>query len=275
MLSNKLLHLQITRKNFCSMVYSIEIDSHCIHAEKLIFQDSEKTALIIFLHDAWGCTAMWGDFPKTLATKLRCNALLYDRRGFGQSDMDETTNRTPDYFYRESHELIALLDVLHVKKAILFGHSDGATIALLSAALFPERIEALILESPHTFLEESGLQAVNETARKAQRTNLIQALEKYHGEKAQALFDKWKNCWGSEAFTGWNLLPLLEKIKCPTLAFRGKNDIFDSHEQLHQLKTHFQSNIEIAIIPNSTHSPHREATNTTLKVCISWFKRKK
>ena len=254
------------------MNYHIDIDSHFIYAEKISLQQSDDAPLIIFLHDAWGCAALWGDFPEKLAAQTGCNALLYDRRGFGQSGADKSGDRTPEYFYDEAHALIALVDVLHVKKVILFGHSDGATIALLTAALFPERIEALMVESPHTFLEECGLKAVAETARKAQGTNLIQALEKYHGSKAQALFDKWKNCWASEDFAGWNLIPELENIKCPVLAFRGENDVFDSHEQLYQLQAHLQSNIEITIISEAAHSPHREAQENTLKTCIEWFK---
>lgn len=254
------------------MTYHIDIDSYFIYAEKISLQQSDDAPLIVFLHDAWGCAALWDGFPEKLAAQTGCNALLYDRRGFGQSGADKSGDRTPEYFYDEAHTLIALLDVLHAKKAILFGHSDGATIALLAAAIFPKRIEALMVESPHTFLEESGLRAVAETARNAQGTNLIQALEKHHGEKTQLLFKKWKNCWASEAFAGWNLLPELENIKCPVLAFRGENDVFDSHEQLYQLQAHLQSNNEITIIPEAAHSPHREAQENTLKTCIEWFK---
>lgn len=253
------------------MTYRIDFDSYFISAEKTVYQQNEDVPLLVFLHDAWGCTALWGDFPEKLAIKTGCNTLLYDRRGYGQSGEDEASERTPEYFYREAHELIAVMDVLHVKKAVLFGHSDGATIALLAAAIFPERIDALMVESPHTFLEDSGLKAVAETALKAQGTNLLRSLEKYHGTKTQVLFDKWKNCWASEAFAGWNLLPELENIKCPVLAFRGENDVFDSHEQLYQLQAHLQSNNEITIIPEAAHSPHREAQENTLKTCIEWL----
>jgi pimeloyl-ACP methyl ester carboxylesterase len=253
------------------MNYHIDIDSHFIYAEKISLQQSDDAPLIIFLHDAWGCAALWGDFPEKLAAQTGCNALLYDRRGFGQSGADASCDRTPEYFYDEAHAFIALVDVLHVKKAILFGHSDGATIALLTAALFPERIEALMVESPHTFLEECGLKAVAETARHAQETSLIQALEKYHGSKAQALFDKWKNCWASEDFAGWNLIPELENIKCPVLAFRGENDVFDTHEQLYRLQAHIRSGIETEIIPGAAHSPHKEAQENTLDICAKWF----
>jgi pimeloyl-ACP methyl ester carboxylesterase len=253
------------------MTYHIEIDSHFISAEKIVLQQSEDAPLIVFLHDAWGCAALWGDFPQKLAMQTGCNALLYDRRGFGQSGADASCDRTPEYFYDEAHAFIALVDVLHVKKVILFGHSDGATIALLTAALFPERIEALMVESPHTFLEDSGLNAVAETALKAQGPILLRSLEKYHGTKTQVLFDKWKNCWASEAFSGWNLLPELENIKCPVLAFRGENDVFDTHEQLYRLQAHIRSGIETEIIPGAAHSPHKEAQENTLDICAKWF----
>ncbi|MBN2766130.1 MAG: alpha/beta hydrolase [Paludibacteraceae bacterium] len=255
------------------MTYHIDIDSHFIYAEKISLQQSDDAPLIIFLHDAWGCVALWGDFPEKLAAQTGCNALLYDRRGFGQSGADESGERTPEYFYDEAQSLITLVDVLHVKKVILFGHSDGATIALLAAALYPERVEALMVESPHTFLEESGLEAVFKTAQKTQNTGLIQALKKYHGKKAQSLFRKWKNCWTSAAFAGWSVLPKLSTIECPVLAFRGVNDIFDTNEQLYQLQDYIQSNIEIKIIPNAAHSPHKEAKDETLKICLEWVKK--
>ena len=51
-------------------------------------------------------------------------------------------------------ELPLLLDALEVESPVLFGHSDGALIALIYAGSYPEKARGLILEAPHVFTEQ-------------------------------------------------------------------------------------------------------------------------
>ena len=235
------------------------------------YDSFEKKPTLVFLHDSWGCVEMWGDFPEKLVGISGLNALVYDRRGYGKSSPFDILERTENYLHDEAHELIRVLDACQIEHAVLYGHSDGATIALLAAALYPDRIKGLILEGAHSFIEDSGKAAVLETRERAKETNLLNSLEKYHGDKTAELFRLWHETWLSDYFAQWTIVPLLSKITCPVLAFQGEHDEFGSIEQLKVLKKEIKTKVTIAEIPNAGHTPRKEAEAETLKWVKNFF----
>ena len=55
--------------------------------------------------------------------------------------------------------LPALISRLQLDRIILYGHSDGASIAAIFAGSKPTAIiEAVILEAPHVFVEEISIE---------------------------------------------------------------------------------------------------------------------
>ncbi|MDD4967863.1 MAG: alpha/beta hydrolase [Paludibacter sp.] len=229
------------------------------------FPENENKPTLVFLHDSWGCTEMWGDFPERLVSESGLNGLVYDRRGYGQSSPFDITQRTELYLHDEVHELMEVLDACDIQQAVLYGHSDGATIALLAAALYPERIKGLILEGAHSFIEDSGKAAVLETRERARETSLLASLEKYHGDKTSELFRLWHETWLSDYFAQWTIVPLLHNITCPVLAFQGEHDEFGSIEQLNILKKEIPAAVTIAEIATAGHTPRKEAEEETMK----------
>lgn len=213
---------------------------------------------LIFLHDSWGCVASWGDYPDKVAGLLGLNVMMYDRRGHGCSDAFAATPRSTRYLHESAEELIRAMDALHIGSAVLYGHSDGATIALIAAAGYPDRIRAIVLESPHSFMEEEGVAAVRESRDKARTSRLLRSLELFHGEKTDELFRRWHQAWLDEAFARWSIAPLLKQIQCPVLAFRGECDPFDTVKQLHVLQRDIPSEVVVAIIPQAGHTPRKE-----------------
>ena len=250
--------------------FFIQHDGYKLFATRINRYDSiEKKPTLVFLHDSWGCVEMWGDFPDRLVEMSGWNALVYDRRGYGQSSPFEVGQRTEYYLHEEAHELIRVLDACQIEHAVLYGHSDGATIALLAAALYPDRIAGLILEGAHSFIEDSGKAAVLETRERARETSLLTSLEKYHGDKTAELFRLWHETWLSDYFAHWTIVPLLHEITCPVLAFQGEQDEFGSIEQLNVLKREIPSKVMIAEIPHAGHTPRKEAEDETMK----WVRR--
>ncbi|MDZ4668399.1 MAG: alpha/beta fold hydrolase [bacterium] len=94
---------------------------------------------VIFLHGFPFDKSMWKGQLDSLNSSYRLIAI--DIRGFGKST-DEETPLSIDLF---SEDLIAFLDKLNIKKAIICGLSMGGFIALNAIKKFPERFEALIL----------------------------------------------------------------------------------------------------------------------------------
>ncbi|HJV78262.1 MAG TPA: alpha/beta hydrolase [Paludibacter sp.] len=218
-----------------------------------------------------GCVEMWGDFPEALVELSGLNALVFDRRGYGQSSEFAVAQRTEFYLHDEAHELAKVLDACNIQHAVLYGHSDGATIALLAAVLYPDRIKGLILEGAHSFIEDSGKAAVSETRERAKTTGLLSGLAKYHGDKATELFRLWHETWLSDYFAKWTIVPLLHQICCSVLAFQGENDEFGSVEQLHILKKEIPASVVISEIPNAGHTPRKEAEEATMKLVSNWI----
>ncbi len=122
---------------------------------------------LVFLHDGLGCVGTWRDFPAQVVTSTRCGALVYSRRGYGASSA--VTLPTPlRYMHHEALDVLPrVLDAFAIERAILVGHSDGASIALIYAGAHPNdaRSAGLALEAPHVFCEEISVTGIAAAAR--------------------------------------------------------------------------------------------------------------
>lgn len=234
-------------------------------------EENPKQLLLIFLHDSWGCTEMWEDFPEKLSDLFGLNALIYDRRGYGKSSHFSKEERTKKYLHESANELIAVMDALKIDKATLYGHSDGGSIALIASALYPDRFQAIMVEGAHSFVEEKGKNAVRESRDKAKHNSLLKTLEKFHGDKTEELFRRWHTAWLGDFFADWSIIPILKNITCPVLAFRGENDPFDTIAQLDVLEQNIKSPITTKVISNSAHTPRRENVEETSQLLISFY----
>lgn len=254
--------------------YYIEKESYKLYVKEIKpFTTNSSKPTLVFLHDSWGCVEMWGDFPETLAKLSGLNALVYDRRGYGQSSPFAIDQRTKYYLHDEASELIEVMNDCGIQNALIYGHSDGATIALIAAALYPDRIKGLVLEGPHSFIESSGKDAVKATRERAKETTLLSSLEKFHGDKTAELFRLWHETWLSDYFRDWTIVPLLKNISCPVLAFQGENDEFGSIEQLNILKQEIPTQVTISETPNTGHTPRKEAEEETTKLLKNFFEK--
>ena len=88
---------------------------------------------IIMLHEGLGCVALWRDFPERIAAETGLGVVAYSRAGYGQSDPTDLP-RSLNYMTHEAIDVLPqIIDVLGIEKAVLLGHSDGATIATIYA----------------------------------------------------------------------------------------------------------------------------------------------
>src|SRR3954470_17471095 len=87
---------------------------------------------LVFLHEGLGSIGQWRDFPAKVAAATGCCALVYDRYGYGQSDVLAEKQRMVRFMHDEALSALPdLLKVLAIENPILVGHSDGASIALI------------------------------------------------------------------------------------------------------------------------------------------------
>lgn len=233
----------------------------------------EGRPTIVFLHDSLGCVQLWREFPVLLAQATRCNILMYDRLGYGLSGPMQDYFRPVNYMELEALLLDELLTHYQVEQRILFGHSDGGTIALILAGLFPGSIYLTIVEAAHIFVEPVTLQGVEEAIVAYETTNLGARLQKYHGDKVDTLFKAWTLTWTREDFRDWNIEYLLVNIQSPLLFIQGADDEYGSLRQVTETINKPKGIAEQLILPGIGHTPHKEAPEQVMEAAAVFINR--
>src|SRR5688572_8927856 len=115
---------------------------------------------VVLLHEGLGSVSTWRDFPARLADAVRRDVFAYSRHGHGTSDA-RGAGLAPDFMHREARDVLPrVLDAAGLDRAVLLGHSDGGSIALLAGAVRPDRVAALALEAPHVFVEDLSIASI-------------------------------------------------------------------------------------------------------------------
>jgi pimeloyl-ACP methyl ester carboxylesterase len=228
--------------------------------------------LLVFLHEGLGCSEQWRDFHINLANTLCLPGFYYDRYGYGKSQ-EISEVRKVNFLEEEAEivlaELFEKLDLKATKK-ILFGHSDGGTIALLYTAKFPDDIAGVITEAAHVINEEITREGHKEILGKFNTTDLKEKLAKYHGSKTGSMFNAWINVWMSDEMKSWSIEKKLSTIKCPVLALQGVDDNYGSPEQLKRIKNYISSKVTTVIIPDCGHTPHHQAGKEVERLAVEF-----
>lgn len=228
---------------------------------------------IILLHDSLGCVQLWRDFPQKLSEQTKMNVLVYDRIGYGKSDPMDTSVRTLQYMEVEADILLELIDVLQIRQPILLGHSDGGSIALIAAGKYSNKIQAVVVEAAHIFVEDITLKGISDAKKSYQTTNLKEKLRKYHGQNVELLFEAWTQTWLSDWFKAWNIEHFLPNIICPLLFIQGTNDEYGTMSQLDKTIAQVSGHAADFILEKIGHTPHKEAPEVTLEAISNWIHR--
>src|SRR5262245_156935 len=152
----------------------------------------EAAPTLVFLHEGLGCVGLWRDFPARLAAATGCGALVYSRLGYGGSDPAPLPWPVSFMHHEALETLPAVLEACGIREALLVGHSDGASIALIhAAARTSDRVRGLVLEAPHVFVEPRTVRSIAAAA-EAYRSGALRArLERYHGSNTDGAFLGW------------------------------------------------------------------------------------
>ncbi|RTQ49642.1 alpha/beta hydrolase [Hymenobacter gummosus] len=231
---------------------------------------ADQLPTLVFLHDSLGCIRLWRDFPARLARATGCPVLVYDRRGYGQSDAFSAAPRTPGYLEAEAPVLRQLLSRCGIHRAILFGHSDGGSIALVAAAQYPGQIAAVVTEGAHVFVEDLTLAGIRAAQEQYRSTNLPERLARYHGPKTEAVFRAWADTWLAPGFRRWNIEGYLPRIQCPVLVLQGENDEYGTTAQVEAIASQVGGPARSVLLPGAAHSPHKEAPDETLRLAAAF-----
>lgn len=220
--------------------------------------------LAIFLHEGLGSVAMWRDWPQTLCERLGMRGLVYSRPGYGLSTPRAHDIKWPvDFMTAQARDILpALLDALGIdmqerKRMWVIGHSDGGSIALLYAALYPDALAGAVVIAPHLFVEDISVESIAQTKQLYETTDLRGKLARYHADVDSAFYG-WNDIWLDPAFRQWSIADELAAIRQPLLAVQGHDDNYGTMLQIDTIAARVP-HAQLVKLDACGHSPHRDA----------------
>jgi pimeloyl-ACP methyl ester carboxylesterase len=225
----------------------------------------DKAPTLVLLHEGLGCLALWRDFPPKLAERSGYGVLAWSRPGYGNSD-PVPLPRPLSYMHDEAlHVLPQVLDQAEVRKAILIGHSDGASIAAIYAGGRQDlRVRGLVLMAPHFFVEDVTLDSIAAAKIAYECGDLRARLARYHGANVDVAFRGWNDAWLDPRFREWRIDEYLAHIRVPVLIIEGLEDEYGTLEQVRLAQREAHCPVEVMVLERCGHSPHVDQPDATL-----------
>jgi pimeloyl-ACP methyl ester carboxylesterase len=220
--------------------------------------------IAVFLHEGLGSIAMWRDWPQALCKQLGMRGLVYSRPGYGLSTPREHGMKWPvDFMTAQARDILpALLDALEIdsrerERMWVIGHSDGGSIALLYAALYPDALAGAVVIAPHVFVEDISVESIAQTKQLYETTDLRSKLSRYHADVDSAFYG-WNDIWLNPAFRQWTITAELASIRQPLVAIQGHDDNYGTMAQIDTIAARVP-HAKLVKLDACGHSPHRDA----------------
>jgi pimeloyl-ACP methyl ester carboxylesterase len=228
------------------------------YARGLYYRDEgQGEPPIVLLHGGWGYA--FYPFDDAIA-RIPRRFVSPDRTGYGKSPPVATL---PHGFHgRYADEMLAFLDALSIDRCILWGHSDGAVIAILMALRDPARCTRIVVEALHLDREKPRSRAFFEMM--AQDPDgfgerVATKLAADHGGAWRTIIRADGEAWLDIAATPDEDLfeGRLHELAVPTLVLHGTDDPRTEPGELERLRREVP-HAEIRMIEGGQHAPHSE-----------------
>jgi pimeloyl-ACP methyl ester carboxylesterase len=240
---------------------------------RMIGPRPHEAPTIVMLHEGLGSVGLWGAFPQQLAAATGAGVFVYSRANYGKSGPGKLP-RSLNFMDEEALDVLPrVLAAIGFQRGILFGHSDGASIATIYAGgVQDHRVRGLVLMAPHFFTEESGLAAIRRTNEDYASGGLRDKLKRWH-DNVDGAFRSWSEPWLHPDFRRWNITEPLGYIRVPILIIQGADDQYGTVKQIEAAQQECYCPVEVAILPGARHSPHRDAPEATLEAAAGFINR--
>lgn len=224
-------------------------------AVQIYYKTIGKGTPLIMLHGNGGNHHVFDDLIPYFTPGYR--VILLDSRGHGQSDNGPeklTTNLMAE-------DVLAVMDALPIAKAILFGFSDGANIALETAVKSSERVLAIIAISGN--LHPKGMRTL---------PYLFFKLKYRIGSLLETIgfpIGNWVQHYGLMCFSPELTEAQLKKIKKPVLVLAGTRDLIKTCHT--KLISNWIPKSTMVLLKGAGHFSLFKETKTYMKIIMNFL----
>jgi pimeloyl-ACP methyl ester carboxylesterase len=220
---------------------------------------------LVLLHEGLGAVASWSDFADRLSAATGTGVFAYSRAGYGRSSPAKLP-RPISFMHDEACQVLPrVLDAAGFRRGLLLGHSDGASIAAIYAGSMQDHhVRGLALIAPHFITEDMGIAEITRAKAAFEGGPLRAKLARLHANPDNAFYS-WCRPWLDPEFRNWDIRDALAHIRVPILIVQGENDQYGTVRQIEVAQQECYCPLEVALLPNTRHAPHREATEATLR----------
>jgi pimeloyl-ACP methyl ester carboxylesterase len=237
---------------------------------RIRYRDAGSGPPLVVLHSGWG----YGIYPfnqQLAALNSQRRILIPDRTGYGQSEPLDVF--PTDFHQRAAEETLAFFDALGIERASVWGHSDGAVIALRLGLTAPHRVTVIAAEATHFFKRKPRSRSFFEAMRHTPERfgeRVVETLQRDHGERWRAVVaadgDAWLRIADEAASEDADLYDgQLPRLQVPVLLVHGARDprtepgeIDALCAALNRRSDELRARSRILLLPDGSHSPHSE-----------------
>jgi len=240
---------------------------------RMIGPRPDAAPTIVMLHEGLGSVAIWGKFPEKLAAATGAGVFVYSRAGYGNSSPGKLP-RTVSFMHEEATDVLPrVLAAIGFQRGILFGHSDGASIAAIYAGSVQDhRVRGLVLIAPHFFTEEMGIAEIRLAREAFAAGPLREKLRRWHAD-VDCAFRSWSEPWLDPQFRKWDITEALGYIRVPMLIVQGDKDQYGTLKQVETAQEECFCPVEVSVLKGIRHDPCREAPELTLNTVADFINR--
>jgi pimeloyl-ACP methyl ester carboxylesterase len=240
---------------------------------RIHYRDAGAGPAVVVLHGGWGYDIYPFDH-QVAALAADHHVVIPDRSGYGGSG--RVARQAIDFHRRGAEETFAVIDALGLARPIVWGHSDGAVIALLMGLAQPDRLAGLIVEAAHFFRVKPASRAfftamIENPDSLGERVTSVLAREhgeawreviRMNGAAWRRIADEWPTS-DADLYGG-----RLSELRVPTLVIHGGRDRRTEPGELEALRaamdrgggpTEGQKRLRrIVVVDEGGHSPHSQ-----------------
>jgi pimeloyl-ACP methyl ester carboxylesterase len=234
---------------------------------------------IVFLNHGFGSTKMWKSIWPHFV-KQGYQVILYDRRGYGQSEKTDFEEFYISDRYRPENvkTLAALMEMLNINTFSIIAQCEGGVIGVEYVVKYPDQVKTIVVSSTqcysditmHEFNKMKFPKPYGDLNPKF-RENLIYWQGKEYAETYYKLFRKYGGggAYGRGFFDLRNLLPL---VTCPALVlYPDRSPIFDVMQGVEFYRS--LSEGELAVIPDCGHNTYEDKPEEYLMFVLDFLRR--